>query len=250
MTEFEQNLVYGKNAVLELLKSERPVDTVYISSDEDEKRAALYIALGKEKGAVIKRIHPNKLTEICDDKRHQGIAAIGSIVVYSDVGDILQIAKERGEDPFLILADGIEDPHNLGAIIRTAEAAGAHGLVLPKRGGASINATVQRASAGAVNHLAIARVSNLASSVRELKKEGVFCYAADMDGDSAYRTNLTGPILLIIGSEGFGVSRLLKDLSDASVSLPMKGEVGSLNASVAAGALMYETVRQRELSNQ
>lgn len=243
--ETNDNIIYGKNAVLECLKSDQTVDILYISTLEDEKQAGYYTAMAKEKNAVIKRIPPEKLEELTGTRRHQGIAAIVSLLEYSDAKDFLQIARDRGEDPFILIADGIEDPHNLGAIIRTAEAAGVHGLVIPKRGGVQVNATVQRASAGAASHLPIARVGNLANVVRELKKEGLFCYAADMQGDEIYRINLRGPIVIIVGSEGNGVSRLLKDLSDGRVALPMKGSVGSLNASVAAALALYEVVRQR-----
>lgn len=241
------NLIYGKNAVLECLKSDKSVDILYISSTEDERQAKYYTALAKEKGAVIKRVPADKLEELCGSRRHQGLVAITSLIEYSDVKDFLLAARKKGEDPFILIADGIEDPHNLGAIIRTAEAAGVHGIVIPKRGGVPVNATVQRASAGAVSHLPIARVANLANVVRDLKKEGLFCYAADMDGEDIYRVNLKGPIAVVVGSEGNGISRLLKDLCDVSVSLPMKGEIGSLNASVAAGVVLYEVLRQRML---
>ena len=240
-------VIYGKNAVLEFLKSGRKVDTLYISADETEKQAGYYTALAKDAGAVVKRIPQNKLFNICGSNHHQGIAALCSIVDYCQTQDILDIAANRGEAPFIIMTDGMSDPHNLGAVIRTAAAAGAHGVIIPKRGAAGVTPTVHHVSAGAVNHIAIARVTNLSASVRELKKIGIFCFAADMSGQSAYETDMRGPVLLIIGSEGFGVSRLLKELSDFSVSLPMTSGAGSLNASVAAGALIYEIVRQRSI---
>ena len=246
----KSSLVFGKNAALELLKSSRPIDTLYIDARGDEKLTGYYTALAKTKGAVVKRVHANKLDEMCGSKRHQGIAAALSLIEYSEISDILETAGQRREAPFVIMADSIEDPHNLGAIIRTARAAGAHGIIIPKRGSAQINETVQRASAGAVNHLAVARVPNLANAVRELKKAGLFCYCADPGGQRAFETDLDGPILLIIGSEGFGVSRLLRELSDAPVSLPMREGAGSLNASVAAGALIYEIVRQRLIKDE
>ena len=229
----------------ELLRSGRPVDTLFLASGDDDKQAGYYKALAKESGAVIKYAHPDKLSEICSDKRHQGMVAVGAIIEYTGIPDILSTAEQRNEKPFVVMADGMEDPHNLGAIIRTAEIVGAHGVVIPKRGSVQINVTVQRASAGAVNTIDIARVSNLAGAVRDMKKKGIFCYAAEPGGISAYEVDLTGPILLIIGSEGYGVSRLLRELSDDCIALPQRGKTGSLNASVAAGVLMYEIIRQR-----
>ena len=203
------------------------------------------MALAKEKKTVVKQIPSIKLDHLCGNSRHQGIAASASFCEYVSMKEILDYANEKGESPFLVLTDGIEDPHNLGAIIRTAECAGVHGIIIPKRGNVGVNATVHRASAGACSHLRIARVSNLSNAIRELKKSGVFVYCADMNGANCYRSDLSGPIALVIGSEGFGVSRLVKDLCDAAVSLPLYGEVNSLNASAAASALIYEVVRQR-----
>lgn len=246
--EITDNIVCGRNAVLELLKSDSRIDTLYIALDKDDKFAAYCRALGKERGAVIKQIHPDKLFEICGSNRHQGLAASGALTVYVEPPDILDVARGKGENPFIILVDGVEDPYNLGAIIRTAEVAGAHGVIIPKRGGVQVSAAVHRASAGAVNHITIARASSLSGTVRYMKDKGLFCYAAEITGQPAFKTDLTGPILLIIGSEGFGVSRLLKELSDVCISLPVVGKTESLNASVAAGALIYEIVRQRMLA--
>ena len=241
----ENGIVCGKNSVVELLKSSLPVECVYISSDMDPSLASYYIALAKERKTVVKQIPNIKLDHLCGNAHHQGIAASASFCEYVTLEEILDYAKEKGEAPFLVLTDGIEDPHNLGAIIRTAECAGVHGMVIPKRGNVGVNATVHRASAGACSHLRIARVSNLSNAIRELKKRGVFVYCADMDGDNCFQTDLSGPIAVVIGSEGFGVSRLVKELCDAAVSLPLYGEVNSLNASAAASALIYEIVRQR-----
>ena len=243
--EAENGIVYGRNSVVELLKSDSSVDTVYISSDLQDKLASYYIALAKEKKATIKRVPAVKMEFICGDSHHQGVAASASFCECCSVDDIVRFAEEKGESPFIILTDGIEDPHNLGAIIRTAECAGVHGIIIPKRGNVAVNATVHRSSAGACSHMKIARVSNLSNEIRQLKKKGIFFYYADMDGANCYKTDLRGPIGLIIGSEGFGVSRLVKELCDASVSLPMYGQVNSLNASAAASALIYEVVRQR-----
>ena len=246
--EQESGIIYGKNAVTELLKSGAAADTVWVSVEETDKAAAYYTALAKQCGAVVKRVPAQKLVRICGSERHQGVACSASFCEYKSVDDILALARERGEAPFILVADGIEDPHNLGALIRTAECAGMHGIIIPKRGGVGVTAAVHRASAGACSHLYIARVSNLASEIRELKKAGIFFYCADMDGESCYRTDLTGPAGLVIGSEGFGVSRLVKQLCDVTVSLPMHGAVNSLNASAAASALIYEMVRQRSHS--
>ena len=243
--EAASGIIYGRNAVLELLKSGAGVDTVYISDSEQEKNVSFYTALARNCSAVVKRVPDSKLEKMCGSDRHQGLAAAASLCSYCSVDEILRRAGEKGENPFIVIADGIEDPHNLGAIIRTAECAGAHGIVIPKRGGVGVTPAVHRASAGAISHMMVARVSNIANEIRELKKKGVFCYCADMDGQLCYDTDLTGPIALIIGSEGFGVSRLVRDLCDQVVRLPMNGEVNSLNASAAASALIYEIVRQR-----
>jgi 23S rRNA (guanosine2251-2'-O)-methyltransferase len=243
--EAAEGIIYGRNAVTELLKSGAAVDTVYVDAGEQEKNVSYYAALAKDCGAVLKRVPAAKLDRMCGSERHQGVAASASLCAYVSVKEILDRAAEKGEAPFLIVADGIEDPHNLGAIIRTAECAGAHGILIPKRGGTGVTPAVHRSSAGAVSHLPVARVSNIANEIRELKKKGVFCYCADMDGEVCYDADLTGPAALIIGSEGFGVSRLVKELCDKTVRLPMNGEVNSLNASAAASALIYEIVRQR-----
>ncbi|MCL1830176.1 MAG: 23S rRNA (guanosine(2251)-2'-O)-methyltransferase RlmB [Oscillospiraceae bacterium] len=251
MLEGQDNsyISYGRNAVLELLKSERPVDVIYVEYSDNSKQTNYYVALAKQKNAVIKRVPTEKLESICLSSNHQGVVAISSVIEYVEVVDILEVAKQKGKLPFILMLDGIEDPHNLGAIIRTAEVAGADGLIIPKRRNLQINQTVARVSTGAVNYLPIARVANLASTVRELKKAGVFCFAADMNGQSVYTVDFMIPTLLIIGSEGEGVSHLLKQLSDYIVSLPIYGRINSLNASVAAGALMYEIVRQRNTAD-
>ena len=243
----ERGIIYGKNAATEFLKSGSPADTVFIADETDEKTVSYYVALAKKSGAVIKRAPSAKLEHICGSDRHQGIAVSASFCQYKTVDEILAYAESKGEKPFILICDGIEDPHNLGAVIRTAECAGMHGVIIPKRGNVGVNATVHRTSAGACSYIPIARVSNLANTIRELKKKGIFCYCADMDGQSCYKTDLTGPVALIIGSEGFGVARLTRDLSDVVISLPMHGEVNSLNASAAASALIYEMVRQRNV---
>ena len=241
------NISYGKNAVLELLKSARNVDVLYISEKDNSKQTNYYVALAKEKNATIKRVPSEKLEAVCLSNNHQGYVAVSSAIEYVEVEDILEIARQKQENPFILLLDGIEDSHNLGAIIRTAEVAGVHGLIIPKRRNIQINPTVVRASTGAVHYLPIARVTNLASVVRQLKQLGIFCASSDMAGTNIYSQDLDIPLLLIIGSEANGVSHLLKQLSDYIISLPMAGKITSLNASVAAGAIIYEVVRQREL---
>ena len=204
------------------------------------------VADAKKAGIVIKEVDPKKLDFVCGHNNHQGIAAFGAVKEYSSVEDIFATAEERGESPFIIICDEIEDPHNLGAIIRTAEAAGAHGVIIPKRRSASLSFTVAKTSAGAVEFMHVARVTNIPQTIDELKKRGVWVYCADMDGEPFYKSNLKGAIALVIGSEGNGVGRLVKEKCDVTLSMPMKGKINSLNASVAAGILMYEVSRQRD----
>ena len=238
-------VIFGRNPVLEAIRSGREIDRLYVSHSAKSGSISEIIAKCSSKGILIKEISPQKLDYYCCGGNHQGVAVMIASHEYSTVEDILAFAEEKNEPPFIVLTDGIEDPHNLGAIIRTAECAGVHGIIIPKRGNVGVNATVHRSSAGACSHLRIARVANLSSTIRELKKTGIFVYCADMDGSDCYRTDLTGPVALVIGSEGFGISRLVKELCDASVSLPLFGEVNSLNASAAASALIYEIVRQK-----
>ena len=240
-----ESLIYGKNPVTELLKSGSGVDTVLIAEGMAPAVAAYYTALAKEAGATVKRVHPNKLRLMTGTESHQGVAAFASEIEYATVEDLLAAAKAKGEPPFLVLSDGIEDPHNLGAIIRTANLAGAHGVIIPKNRAAGLTATVARTSAGALNYTPVAKVTNLAKTIEELKKEGLWFVCADMGGTTMYDLNLKGPIGLVIGNEGEGVGRLVKEKCDMVASIPMKGDIDSLNASVAAGVLAYEIVRQR-----
>ena len=243
-----QNLVWGKNAVAELLKSGNGVDTVLISDSMPPQTAAYYTALAKQAGAVAKRVNANKLRLTCGTESHQGVAAWASEIEYATLENLLDIAREKGEPPFLVLADGVEDPHNLGAIIRSALLCGAHGVVVPKRGGAAVTSTVMKSSAGAAARLPVARVANIGETIRRLKEQGVFVYCADMDGAPLEKSNLTGAVALVMGSEGRGVSPLVKKLCDGVVSLTMgaKGTgVDSFNVSVAAGIILYEIARQR-----
>jgi 23S rRNA (guanosine2251-2'-O)-methyltransferase len=243
----ENQLIYGRNAVTEALKSNRIIDLIFVNKNAGGSIGRI-CALAAEKGVMIKQVDDRKLDSLCRGQAHQGCAAMIGCAEYSTVEDILAAAREKGEDPFIIICDEIEDPHNLGAIIRTAEAAGVHGIIIPKRRSASLNHTVFKTSAGAATWVKTARVANLAAAVKELKENGVWIYGTDASGDSIYKTDLRGGIAFIIGSEGFGMGRLMKESCDFLVSLPMYGSVNSLNASVAAGICMYEAVRQRKIN--
>ncbi len=239
------DLIIGRNAVSEALRSERAIDTLLVVKGERNGSVGRIIAECREKKIVIKEVDKKKLDFMCGQGNHQGVAAYAAAHEYAEVEDILALAKERGEDPFIIICDGIEDPHNLGAIIRTAETSGAHGIIIPKRRNASLTWAVGKASAGAVEYMPVARVGNLATLIDELKEKGIWVYSADMDGQNWCETDYSGGVALVVGSEGNGVSRLIKEKSDFVVSLPMRGKITSLNASVAAGILMYEVSRQR-----
>lgn len=241
-------IIYGKNPVTELLKGKGGVDTVFISESLNPSMQNFYTALAKERGAVVKRVHPAKLKNLCQSENHQGVAAFASSVEYVSIDNILQAAADKNEAPFVVLCDGIEDPHNLGAIIRSAYLMGAHGIVIPKRGGVSVTSVVHKTSAGASMHMPVAKVANIAQAVRRLKEENIFVYCADLNAKPLYDHNLTGAIALVVGSEGKGVQPLVKSLCDDVVSIPMhnaQSGVDSFNASVAAGIIMYEISRQR-----
>lgn len=241
-----EDVIAGRNAVYEALKSGRPVDSVLIAKGNTGGPVGRIVSLCREKGVTIKDVSPAKLDSMCAGLNHQGVAAIAAAHEYSTVEDILKRAQEKNEPPFIIIADEINDPHNLGAIIRTAEAAGAHGIIIPKRGAVGLTSAVGKASSGALEYMPVARVSNLVSTVEDLKKMNIWIYGADMSGQPYYQTDFSGACALVIGSEGFGISRLLREKCDFLVSLPMRGKIESLNASVAAGILMYEVVRRRE----
>lgn len=239
-----ESLVAGRNPVLELLRSGRPVDRVLMLRQEQAVGVLGKIAaMAREQGVPVKEVARERLDLLCPGVNHQGVAAVAAACRYATLDEIYERA---GDEPlFLVVADGIEDPHNLGAIIRTVEAAGAHGLVIPRRGSVGLTAAVMKSSAGAAEHLPVARVSNLASTLSELKKKNVWIYAADMGGSDWCTVDYSGAAALVVGSEGTGVSRLLRERSDVVVSLPMLGKIGSLNASVAAGVILYEMARQR-----
>lgn len=239
-------LIIGRNPVIEALKSGKQIDTIYVDSDSGGS-IGLICKMAKERDIVVKQVSPQKLDSMSDGKSHQGVIASGACAEYSSIEEILAKAKEKGTAPFIIICDEIEDPHNLGAIIRTAEAAGVDGVIIPKRRSASLNQTVYKTSAGAASYVPVARVSNLAASIDELKENGVWIYGTDASGEDYTKVDMSGPCAIVIGSEGFGMGRLTKEKCDFLLKLPMFGQVNSLNASVAAGIFMYETVRRRGL---
>ena len=244
---YEELTIEGRNAVLEAFRSGKTIDKVFVLEGCQDGPIKTILREAKKHGTMVKFVSKDRLDNMSETKKHQGVIAYAAAYNYATVEDILAKAEEAGEPPFIFLLDGIEDPHNLGAIIRTAEAAGAHGVIIPKRRSASLNATVFKTSAGAASWLPVARVSNLAATIDMLKENGVWIYGTDGEGQSYTEVKLTGPIGLIVGSEGFGMGRLIKDKCDFLLSLPMAGKVNSLNASVAAGIFMYEAVRQRNL---
>ena len=241
--EKAENLVVGRNAVAELIRSGAPVDKIYAA--EVEGSAVAILAEARESGITVIDTTNEALSRMAGGEKHQGIAAVAAEKAYSTVEDILKIAEDRGEKPLIVVCDGIEDPHNLGAVIRCAECAGAHGVIIPKNRAVGLTATVAKASAGALNYTPVARVTNLKNTVEDLKKRGVWFACADMDGKTVFEQDLKGPVGIVIGSEGDGVSRLLKEKCDFIVSIPTRGDIDSLNASVAAGVLAFEVVRQR-----
>lgn len=241
----ENLMVEGRNAVIEAFRSGKPVDKLFVLDGCQDGPVRAIIREAKKHDTIINFVTKERLDQISETKKHQGVIAYAAAYEYSEVEDMLELAKKKGEDPFLILLDNIEDPHNLGAIIRTANLAGAHGVIIPKRRAVGLTATVAKTSAGALNYTPVAKVTNLAKTMEELKEKGLWFVCADMGGESMYRLNLTGPIGMVIGNEGDGVSRLVKEKCDFIASIPMKGDIDSLNASVAAGVLAYEIVRQR-----
>ena len=245
VVELPEDMVAGRNAVMEALKGSRSVNKLMIANGSTEGSIKEIIAVAKEKGVNIQYCDRSKLDSIARGIRHQGVLAQVAPVQYAELEDILQVAKDRNEPPFIVLLDELEDPHNLGAILRTADAAGVHGVLIPKHRSCPLSATVAKTSAGAVEHVPVARVGNLVQTIKKLKQEGLWVAAADMDGKDYYDTDLTGPLLLIIGSEGQGVGRLVKEQCDFVVRIPMVGKINSLNASVAGSILMYEAMKQR-----
>lgn len=239
------DVIVGRNPVTEALRSGREIDKLLIAHGADNGSTRAIIAKCRERGIPVKEVAAAKLDGISGGASHQGVALIVASHEYSTVEDILEYAKAKNEPPFIIICDELEDPHNLGAVIRTAEACGVHGLIIPKRRSASLNAVVAKASAGAVEYMRVARVTNLTATIDELKERGIFVYAADMDGENWCEGDLGGAIAIVIGSEGRGVGQLIKKHCDVVLSMPMQGKINSLNASVAAAVLMYEATRQR-----
>ena len=243
--EEESLVIYGRNAVLEAFKSGKTIDRLYVQEGVADGTLQSILRTAKKTDAVINFVNKDRLNKYAEGDKHQGVVAMAAAYNYAEVEDILNVAKEKEEPPFIIVLDDIEDPHNLGAIIRTANQAGAHGVIIPKRHAVGLTATVARTSAGAINYTPVAKVTNISRTIEELKEKGIWFACADMSGELMYNCNLTGAIGLVIGSEGSGVSRLVKGKCDFVVKIPMFGQIDSLNASVAAGVLSYEIVRQR-----
>ena len=243
--ELPEDMVAGRNAVLEALKGSRSVNRILVANGSGEGSVKEIIAVAKEQGVQVQFVERSKLDAMAPGIRHQGVLAQVPPVDYVELEDILQIAKDRNEPPFLVLLDELEDPHNLGAILRTADAAGVHGVLIPKRRSCPLSATVAKTSAGAVEHVPVARIGNMVQTIKRLKDEGLWVAAADMDGTDYYDTDLTGALLLVVGSEGQGVGRLIKEQCDFVVRIPMVGKINSLNASVAGSILIFEAMKQR-----
>ncbi len=246
-TEKQSNIICGRNPVMEAVKSGREIDRLLVAHGVTGGSVTAIIAKCKQRGILIKEISPQKLDYYCGGANHQGIAVMYASQEYSTPEEILETAKQRNEMPFIIICDELEDPHNLGAIIRTAEASGVHGIIIPKRRSASLNATVAKSASGALEYMKVARVTNIANTIDFLKENGVWVFGADMDGDDYTKFNFDMPCALVIGNEGKGIGTLTAKKCDGIVSLPMFGEINSLNASVAAGILMYEVVRKRRI---
>ena len=239
--------VEGRNAVIELLESGRDINKIFISNGEKHGSINKIIKMAKQRKVLITEVNKTKLKEMAKTENYQGVIAIVPPFEYCDIDDILEEAKKRNEDSFIVILDGIEDPHNLGSIIRTSETAGVHGIIIPKRRAALVNSTVAKVSAGAVEYMKIARVNNLTDAIKYLKDKGIWICGTDISTDTYYdKQDFTGPIAIIIGSEGFGMSRLVKENCDFLVKIPMKGNITSLNASVSAGIVIYEAVKQKK----
>ena len=239
-----EDLIAGRNAVIEALRAKKPIDKIFILDGCKDGPIRTIIREAKKTDAILKFVDKERLNHLTSEQ-HQGVVAMAAAYEYAEIQDMFDKAEEKGEAPFFILLDGIEDPHNLGAIIRTANLAGAHGVIIPKNRAAGLTPTVAKTSAGAIHYTPVAKVTNLARTMEELKEKGMWFVCADMDGEVMYDQNLTGSIGLVIGNEGTGVSRLVKEHCDFTASIPMKGDIDSLNASVAAGVLAFEIVTQR-----
>lgn len=242
---YEEFTIEGRNAVLEAFRAGKTIDKLFVQDGCQDGPVKSITREARKQDTIINYVTKERLDQVSETGKHQGVIAYAAAYEYAEVDDILKIAEEKGEPPFILLLDGIEDPHNLGAIIRTANLAGAHGVIIPKRRAAGLTATVAKTSAGALNYTPVAKVTNLVATIEDLKKKGLWFVCADMKGELMYRVNLKGPICLVLGSEGDGVGKLVSEKCDMTASIPMKGDIDSLNASVAAGVLAYEIVRQR-----
>lgn len=243
--EYQESTIEGRNAVIEAYRAGKPIDKLFLLDGCQDGPMMTIKREARKHETPVKYVTRERLDQMSETGKHQGVIAYTAAYEYAEVEDLLKLAEEKGEAPFLILLDNIEDPHNLGAIIRTANLVGAHGVIVPKNRSAGLTATVAKASAGALHYTPVARVTNLVTTMNELKKKGIWFVCADMDGTQMYRLDLKGPIGLVIGGEGEGVGRLVKENCDMTASIPMKGDIDSLNASVAAGVLSYEILRQR-----
>ncbi|WOO35389.1 23S rRNA (guanosine(2251)-2'-O)-methyltransferase RlmB [Anaerocolumna sp. AGMB13020] len=242
---YEELTIEGRNAVIEAFRAGKTIDRLFILDGCQDGPIKSILREAKKGDTIINYVKKERLDQLSETGKHQGVIAYAAAYEYAEIEDILNAAKEKGEPPFIILLDGIEDPHNLGAIIRTANQAGAHGIIIPKRRAVGLTATVAKTSAGAINYTPVAKVTNLVATIEELKEQGLWFVCADMEGEVMYKQNLKGPIGLVIGSEGEGVGRLVKEKCDYLAKIPMFGNIDSLNASVAMGVLSYEIVRQR-----
>ncbi len=242
---YEELTIEGRNAVMEAFRSGKTIDKLFVLKNCQDGPVNSILREARKRDVIVSFVAKERLDQMSKTGKHQGVIASAAAYEYAEVEDILNLAREKGEPPFIFLLDNIEDPHNLGAIIRTANLAGAHGVIIPKRHAVGLTATVAKTSAGALNYTPVAKVTNLGATMEELKKEGLWFVCADMGGTTMYDLNLTGPIGLVIGNEGEGVGRLVKEKCDYVASIPMKGDIDSLNASVAAGVLAYEILRQR-----
>jgi 23S rRNA (guanosine2251-2'-O)-methyltransferase len=252
-SKYEDNSAYdeglqleGRNAVLEAINHDKPIDKIFVKKGEIEGTLKVIVAKAKEKGIIVQEIDKVKMEQLTKSNNSQGVIAMCPAHEYCEVEDIIAAARAKGEDPFIVVLDEITDPHNLGAVIRTADACGAHGVIIPKRRAVGLSAIVSKTSAGAVEFVPVARVTNIARTIEDLKKENIWVACADMDGEPYFKANLKGGIAIVIGNEGEGVSRLVKEKCDFGVGIPMYGNISSLNASVSAGLIMYEVVRQRK----
>ena len=244
--EEREDIVIGRNAVIEALKGDRTIETLYIANNKLEGSINIIVGLAKEKRVLIKAVDKRKLDSMCDGATHQGVIAKVTPYKYSEVSDILALAEERGEAPFIVILDEVEDPHNLGSIVRTAELFGVHGIIIPKRRSASVSATVYKSSVGAIEHVKIAKVTNLNVTIEDLKQKGIWVYGADIRAEEySYQVDFSGPCAVIIGNEGRGISKLTVQKCDKLIKIPMVGKINSLNASVAGGIIMYEVLKGR-----